>query len=191
MAYIPTSTITEATFAAGNPSELDYMRPNGFKFLVHNIPNVSFFCQSANIPDVTLGVATQATPLIDFPLPGEKISFGELNIRFLIQENMANYNEIYNWMRGLGSPESSDEYTNYVQSQIYRFPSKTVVNATAALTSEASLFILNSNNIPFIKIVFQEVFPVALSGLDFDLGNSEYFQGLASFRYRQYKIEAA
>ena len=190
MAYTPTSNITEATFAAGNPSELDYMRPNGFKFLVHNIPNVSFFCQSANIPDVTLGVVTQATPLIDFPLPGEKITFGELNIRFLIQENMANYNEIYNWMRGLGSPESSEEYTNYVQSQIYRFPGKTVVNATAALTSEASLFILNSNNIPFIKIVFQEVFPVALSGLDFDLGNSEYFQGLASFRYRQYKIES-
>jgi hypothetical protein len=53
------------------------------------------------------------------------------------------------------------------------------------------LFILNSNNIPFIKIVFQEVFPVALSGLDFDLGNSEYFQGLASCRYRQYKIEPA
>ena len=71
MAYTPTSNITEATFAAGNPSELDYMRPNGFKFLVHNIPNVSFFCQSANIPDVTLGVATQATPLIVFPLPGE------------------------------------------------------------------------------------------------------------------------
>lgn len=189
MAYTPTSNITEATFDAGNPSELDYMRPNGFKFLVHNIPNVSFFCQSANIPDVTLGVATQATPLIDFPLPGEKITFGELNIRFLIQENMANYNEIYNWMRGLGSPESSEEYTNYIQSQIYRFPGKTVISATSALTSEASLFILNSNNIPFIKIVFQEVFPVALSGLDFDLGNSEYFQGLASFRYRQYKIE--
>lgn len=189
MAYTPTSNITEATFSAGNPSELDYMRPNGFKFLVHNIPNVSFFCQSANIPDVTLGVATQATPLIDFPLPGEKITFGELNIRFLIQENMANYNEIYNWMRGLGSPESSEEYTNYIQSQIYRFPGKTVISATSALTSEASLFILNSNNIPFIKIVFQEVFPVALSGLDFDLGNSEYFQGLASFRYRQYKIE--
>ena len=190
MAYTPTTNITEATWDAGNPGELDYLKPNGFRFMIHNLPNVSFFCQSANIPDITLGVATQATPLADFPMPGEKLTFGELNIRFLIQENMANYEEIYRWMRGLGNPESSEEYTKYIQSQIYRFPGKTVRSATDSLTSEASLFILDSNNNPSIKIVFQEAFPVALSGLDFDLGNSEYFQGLASFRYRQYKIEA-
>jgi hypothetical protein len=188
MAYTPTSNITEATWDAGNPGELDYLRPNGFKFQVHNLPNVSFFCQSANIPDITIGEAAKATPLADYYLPGEKLSFGQLNIRFLIQENMQNFSELYNWLTGLGNPEDTKQYKDYVASQLYRFPGKTSINTSEALLSDASLFVLDSNNNPIIEIVFQDAFPSALSGLDFDLGNSEYFQGLASFRYRQYKI---
>lgn len=192
MAYTPTANITEASWDAGNPNELDYLRPNGFKFLVHNLPNVSFFCQSANIPDVTLGQAQASTPLHDFMIPGEKISFGELNIRFLIQENMANFKELYSWLTGLGNPEKTEQYTDFMNSQAYRFPGKNGAKlADVASYSDASLFVLDSNNTPNIKIVFQDCFPTALGGLDFDLtsGDSPYFQGLASFRYRQYKIE--
>lgn len=188
MAYTPTANITEATFEAGNPSELDYLKPNGFRFQVHNLPNVSFFCQSANIPDITLGEAQVVTPLQDYFQPGEKLTFGTLNIRFLIQENMANYSELYNWLRGMGNPESSEEYTNFLSNQLYRFPGKNTATTIEGLFSDASLFVLDSNDNPSIEIRFQDAFPTALSGLDFDLSDSEYFVGLASFRYRQYKI---
>ena len=188
MAYTPTANISEATFDAGNPGELDYLKPNGFRFQVHNLPNVSFFCQSANIPDITIGEAQVSTPLQDYFTPGEKLTFGTLNIRFLIQENMANYKELYNWMRGLGNPEETEEYTQYLQKQLYRFPGQTVVKSIAGLFSDASLFVLDSNNNPSSEIQFQDAYPTALSGLDFDLTDSEYFIGLASFRYRQYKI---
>lgn len=189
MAYIPTANISDSSFDAGNPSELDYLKPNGFRFQVHNLPNVSFFCQSANIPDITIGEAQVATPLQDYFQPGEKLSFGQLNIRFLIQENMANYKELYNWLRGLGNPEKTEEYSNYLQSQLYRFPGKTKRTTIEGLFSDASLFVLDSNNNPSTEIVFEDSFPTALSGLDFDLTDSEYFIGLASFRYRQYKIK--
>jgi len=190
MAYTPINNITEASFDAGNPSELDYLKPNGFRFQVHNLPNVSFFCQSANIPDITIGEAQKATPLADYFMPGEKLSFGQLNIRFLIQENMANYKELYNWLIGMGNPEKTEQYTNYLQSQLYRFPGKNVTKTIDGLLSDASLFVLDSNDNPSTEIIFQDAFPTALSGLDFDLTDSEYFVGLASFRYRQYKINA-
>jgi len=190
MAYTPTANISEATFDAGNPGELDYLKPNGFRFQVHNLPNVSFFCQSANIPDITLGEAQVQTPLVDYFQPGEKLTFGTLNIRFLIQENMANYSELYNWLRGMGNPETTEEYTNYLQKQLYRFPGKNTATTIEGLFSDASLFVLDSNDNPSIEIVFQDAFPTALSGLDFDLTDSEYFIGLASFRYRQYKINS-
>lgn len=188
MAYTPTANISEATFDAGNPSELDYLKPNGFRFQVHNLPNVSFFCQSANIPDITIGEAQVSTPLQDYFNPGEKLTFGTLNIRFLIQENMANYKELYNWMRGLGNPEKTEEYTEYLRSQLYRFPGKNPTKSIEGLFSDASLFVLDSNDNPSTEIVFQDAYPTALSGLDFDLTDSEYFIGLASFRYRQYKL---
>ena len=88
MALDPILNISEATFDGGNPSELDFLRPNGFKFQVHSIPNVAYFCQSANIPDVSMGTPIVATPLVDYAEPGDKLQFGELQIRFLIQENL-------------------------------------------------------------------------------------------------------
>ena len=192
MVYILTS-VKEASWSAGNPSELDYLKPNGFKFLVHNLPNVSFFCQSANIPDVSLGSPQVATPLVDYYEPGDKLAYGELLIRFLIQENMANYNELYEWLIGLGFPESHKQYTNFSKSQSYRFPNIRADKQQALGNfSDASLFVLDSNNNPSMKIVFQDAFPTSLSGLEFEIssGNTDYFVGVASFRYRQYKIEA-
>jgi hypothetical protein len=187
------TSVKEASWSAGNPSELDYLKPNGFKFLVHNLPNVSFFCQSANIPDVSLGSPQVATPLVDYYEPGDKLAYGELLIRFLIQENMANYNELYEWLIGLGFPESHEQYTNFSKSQSYRFPNIRADKQQALGNfSDASLFVLDSNNNPSMKIVFQDAFPTSLSGLEFEIssGNTDYFVGAASFRYRQYKIEA-
>jgi hypothetical protein len=187
------TSVKEASWSAGNPSELDYLKPNGFKFLVHNLPNVSFFCQSANIPDVSLGSPQVATPLVDYYEPGDKLAYGELLIRFLIQENMANYNELYEWLIGLGFPESHKQYTNFSKSQSYRFPNIRADKQQALGNfSDASLFVLDSNNNPSMKIVFQDAFPTSLSGLEFEIssGNTDYFVGVASFRYRQYKIEA-
>lgn len=191
MAYTPTANITEGTWDAGNPSDLDYLKPNGFRFQVHNIPNVSFFCQSANIPEITIGQAIQATPLQDYYEPGEKLAYGELLIRFLIQENMANYNELYNWMVGLGSPEDSDQYKQYADSQRYRFPQINEKKArNLAIKSDATLFVLDSNNNPATAIQFKDAFPVSLSGLEFDVTDTEYFVGTAIFRYLNFKIEA-
>lgn len=187
------TSVKESSWSAGNPSELDYLKPNGFKFLVHNLPNVSFFCQSANIPDVSLGSPQVATPLVDYYEPGDKLAYGELLIRFLIQENMANYNELYEWLIGLGFPESHKQYTNFSKSQSYRFPNIRADKQQALGNfSDASLFVLDSNNNPSMKIVFQDAFPTSLSGLEFEIssGNTDYFVGVASFRYRQYKIEA-
>ena len=107
------TNVTEGTFSANNPGELDYLRPNGFKFQIHNIPNVSYFCQAANIPEINLPNAIQPNPLVDIPHPGEKLEFGQLIIRFLIQEDMANYKELYDWLIGLGFPESHKQYKEY------------------------------------------------------------------------------
>ena len=45
----------------------------------------------------------------DLPIPGDKMEFEDLNVRFLVDENLENYMEIQNWMRGLGFPESFQE----------------------------------------------------------------------------------
>ena len=88
----------------------NFLQPTGFKFTLNRSPKTSFFCQSANIPGMTLGVAAQPTYLRDIPTPGDKIEFEDLNLRFLVDENLENYMEIYTWIRGLGF-QSRQKYT--------------------------------------------------------------------------------
>ena len=60
----------------------NFLSPVGFKFGLKRAPGVAFFCNQANIPDLTLGIAEQPTYLKTIPVPGDKIEFGDLNLRF-------------------------------------------------------------------------------------------------------------
>ena len=192
MAYTPTLSPNTGLYNAHASSDLDYLRPNGFKFQIHNIPHVAFFCQGANIPDISMGFPVQSTPLQDVAYPGDKLTFGDLNIRFLIQEDMANYKELYDWLIGLGAPENTQQYKDYVASQEWRtgLSNRKDKREALAQVSDASLFVLDSNDNPNIEIIFRGAFPIALSGLEFDQasGDSPYFVGSASFKYRIYNI---
>lgn len=188
------NNITEAAFTANNPGELDYLKPNGFKFQIHNIPNVSYFCQAANIPEINLPPADQPTPLVDVPLPGDKLQFGTLMIRFLIQEDMANYKELYDWLIGLGFPSDHKQYASYGTTQEYRFPDiDPKKQASLGQFSDATLFVLDSNNNPVVQFTFRDLFPVSLQGLDFEIytGSTEYMTGVGMFRYKDYTITTA
>ncbi len=185
--------VTEANWSNQQPSDLDYLKPNGFKFQIHNLPNVSYFCQAANIPAIQMGSPTVATPLSDIPYPGDKLSYGDLVIRFLVQENMNNYLELYNWLIGLGFPENHDQYKNWNESQRYRFPAISDKRLGALGNfSDADFFILDSDNNPNVKITYYDVFPVSLEGLDFDIssGRADFLVGIAAFKYRHYTVEA-
>lgn len=185
--------VTEANWSNQQPSDLDYLKPNGFKFQIHNLPNVSYFCQAANIPAIQMGSPSLPTPLSDIPYPGDKLSYGDLVIRFLVQENMSNYLELYNWLIGLGFPENHDQYKNWNESQRYRFPAISDKRLGALGNfSDADFFILDSDNNPNVKITYYDVFPVSLEGLDFDISNgrADYLVGIAAFKYRHYTVEA-
>jgi hypothetical protein len=105
----------------GQPENRNFLSPTGFKFSLKRTPKVAFFCNSANIPELTLGIAVQPTYLKDIELPGDKLIFGDLTLRFLVDEDLKNYLEIQNWMRGLGYPESLQE--------IYTFQKTGNINA--------------------------------------------------------------
>ena len=87
----------------------NFLSSIGFKFTLNRARKVSFFSNSANIPGINLGVAQQPTYLKDLDIPGDKLVFDDLVIRFLVDEDLENYMEIQNWMRGLGYPESLSE----------------------------------------------------------------------------------
>jgi hypothetical protein len=159
----------------------NFLSPTGFKFSINRAPKVSFFCNTANIPSLTLGVANQPNFLRDIPIPGEKIEFGDLTINFLVDEYLENYMELQTWIRGLGFPESIDQY-----SKLNEFN----YDNTDLEGSSATLEILTSKQNSHAKVNFTGLFPYDLSTLDFDATNSDvqYFTAQASFKYTMYNI---
>ena len=186
------SIITDSI--SSTPSVYNYLRPNAFRFVIKDLPNVAYTCQSANLPAIQLGFAVQPTPFVDVPVIGDKLNYSEFSIRFLIAEDMSNYIELFEWLVALGFPNDYNQYPSFIGNRLDRFPFfKTANNYTEAIAySDATLTILDSSNNPKTNIFFKGIFPVSVEALDFDITSSEvpYFVGVASFKYTTFEIEA-
>ena len=191
--YTANVNVAKQNYANSLPTTYDYLRPNAFRFSVKDIPNVSFTCQSANLPQLALGFATQPTPFTDIPRIGDKLDFGEFTIRFLISEDMSNYLEIYNWLVALGFPKDYTQFGALINNRPSRFPFKVNQQGESEVLaySDATLTILDSTNTPKVNIIYKDIFPISLEGLDFDIASAgvEYFTAIASFKYTLFEVE--
>jgi len=153
------------------------LSPLGVRFVLNRLPNVEYFCQTANLPGITINEVPQTNPFVTIPRPGDKVTYEPLNIRFKVDENMENYIEIHNWIIGLGHPQNFDQYKNLKDNDL--------------VFSDASIVILSSNNNPSIRVSFKDLFPLSLSSLLFDVTQTEiqYLEADANFRYAYFDIE--
>ena len=193
--------MTEFNVQTRQPAKMDYASPIQFRFKCTKLPEVEFTCQTANIPGITLGEASQSTPLKDIPMPGDKVTFNSLDISFLVDENLNNYKELHDWIIGLGFPQDYTQFQNLQATGQDRFPgstrSTTVVDSSTpqplkegGIYSDATLTVLNSKNIAKTEIRFQNVYPTSLGGLSYDvkLTDVDYLQASVSFSYMYYEI---
>ena len=162
----------------------NFLNPTGFRFILNRAPKVVFFSNQASIPGLNLGVAEQPTYLKDIPVPGDKLQFQDLSLRFLVDEDLENYLEIQHWLRGLGFPDSLKEIYEW-QSSNPNAPSSTL-----NYTSDGTLNVLSSSNTPNFKVKFLDMFPVSLSDLNFDATDSDidYLTANVTFKYTIYNI---
>ena len=176
----------------GTPIEnRNFLSPVGFKFGLQRAPGVAFFCNEANIPDMTLGEAVQPTYLRDIPTPGDKIQFGDLSLRFLVDEDLTNYMEIQNWIRGLGFPENTDQFEELTKKGVLNDgKAYSYKQSGDDIYSDGTLQILTSNLVPKFHVIFSDLWPYSLTTMTFDATDTdiEYFTADVSFKYTIYRI---
>ena len=167
----------------------NFLAPTGFKFALKRSPGVAFFCNQANIPSLDLGIAEQPTYLKNIDVPGDKIQFGDLNLRFLVDEDLMNYMEIQNWIRGLGYPEKITEFNDLEKTAVLGVETK-FGQSGDDIYSDATLQILSSNLVPQFQVIFSDCFPYSLSTVTFDATDTdiEYFTADVAFKYTIYRI---
>ena len=193
--------MTDTNVIDRTPTKFDYASPIQFRFKMTKLPQVEFFVQTANIPGITLDEVQQPTRLKAIALPGSTLSFANLDLSFLVDENLNNYKELHDWLIGLGTPESDSQFAGLLTTGSDRFPGSTASSAATgtntaqplnegAIYSDATLTVLNSKNIAKTEIRFENVYPTSLSSLSYDVRQTDidYIQASVSFQYMNYKI---
>ena len=183
-----------STFTANNSEysnvieNRNFLSTIGFKFTIGRAPKVAYFSNTANIPGLEFGVATQSNYLTDIPIPGDKIVFDDFTLKFLVDEDLENYMELQNWIRGLGYPESLQEIYD-IQREKGNFADN-IRKSQMNIYSDGTLIVYNSNQNYNFEVRFSYMFPYRLSALNFDATtpDNQYFSAEASFKYMVYNI---
>jgi len=161
----------------------NFLSPVGFKFTLKTKEKVDFFSNSANVPSIALGTAQQGTTFRILDVPGDEVIYEDFTINFLVDEDLKNYMIIHNWMTGLGIPENFQQFSNLVKDENGQ-------RDDLLQFCDGTLHILNSNYRDIAMVKFQDLFPVALTSLQFNATENDvnYFTAEASFKYTIYNI---
>ena len=191
---------TETSPLNRQPTALDYSSPTQFRFLINQLPKVQYFTTEANLPGITLGEGQFNTPLKDIELLGDKLTYEDLTITFIVDENLENYIEMHTWLTGIGFPEDRKQFSEFRSttsnmSVKTRGESNDIGDVRAstpelAMTSDSVLTILTNKNNPVVECRFRDVFPTSLSGLSYSQNQTdvEYLTAAVNFKYTIYEI---
>jgi hypothetical protein len=148
----------------------NYLSPQRFAFQIDSpdYSELSYECQTVNIPTITV-------PQIDVPyrqfntkFSGSSIEFDNFDARFIIDEDMENFNAIYNWLVYQVTDNSKEKEKH----------------------KDVILLVYNNNNQSNIRIHYINAMPVSLSPVEFDTTktNTEYLYADVSFAIDYYEI---
>ena len=160
------------------PDTNNYLANNYFKMEFTRLPTVTYFCQRVNLPSLSFTPVEKANPTgIIEKWMGGRYLFEDLTVSFQVDESMKNWLEVYNWM---GSISPSWDHGSLISGQYNQ-----------DFFSNATLNITNSAYKPKLKVMFHDLFPTSISGIDFDSTSTENEPVIATatFAYTYYTVE--
>ena len=186
------------------PKTLDYASPTQFKLNIVNLPKVEYFIITANLPGISLEGISFPTPLKTTQILGDSITYENLDISFIVDENYENYLELHNWLIGIGFPKSREQFKDYRDTESAKFPgtktkyeSKDIgdtklgaATSDKSLYSDATMTLLSSKHNPVVEVRFKDVFPLSMAALEYSQADTDvtYLTMTASFAYSYYDI---
>ena len=198
---INTSMTTSTSPLNRQPTKLDYSSPTQFRFIINQLPKVEYFTVAGNIPGLTLDEIDLGTPLKNIPLMGNKLTYEDLTITFIVDEDLQNYIEMHTWLTSIGFPKDRSQFRDF-RSATSNVKTSTFGESTdigdvkpstpeRAMYSDAVMTILTNKNNPVVECRFADVFPTSLSGLTYSQNQTDvdYLTADVNFKYQIYEIK--
>ena len=201
--YSGTATATKGQGDAlmRQPTVFDYSQQSQFKVFLPLFPTTEWFVVRANVPGVSLGQAVQTTPMLDMPIIGDKLTYDDFYVTFLVDEELKNYTEMHDWLINCAAPEKRSQFRGKErpagiprrpQTEIMDLVLGNVKSSDRDLYSNLDLFIMTSKNNPVVKIQMVEAFPISLTNIEYSHQESDvtYAECTATFAFSYFTISA-
>ena len=151
----------------------NFLNPSSFVLTLDSqaYSGAEFTIQTMVLPDVTTEGAILNYKSIDVGRAGDKLAFGSFEISYLIDEDLLNYKEIFDWMKAYVEANHSTT----TSSDHYRDMTLTVMNSANNVTKQ---------------IKFVDAYPTSISSLPFDITTTdvEYLTAVVTFDYSYYQF---
>ena len=203
MSTITAKTTLQAMERQPGGNELDFAAPTQYRFQVQKLPDVTFFLQVANIPGIAVDQLTQPTPLNTIAIAGSDLTYEDLQMTFLIDEEYRNYRTVHAWLKGLSFPENHTQFADLLNENKDVMPLsqsrgiQTEIGKTlpatpdGAIYSDATLTLLTSKNNPTLEVRFRDIFPKTISAVQLTTEDTEvaYLKADVTFGYKYYEFK--
>jgi hypothetical protein len=173
MPVTTTTGILESTLTENK----GFLQPTGFRIVINKgyYANLQYFAQSVMHPGATVNVVElPVRQITSVPLAGDKITYSELELTLILDEDMTGYKEMQSWLERTIETNTKGILETPVSS-IY---------------SDITVIVLSSQNNESVKIKYQDCIPTALSAIDLNAttGDVTYLTFNATFRFAQFEI---
>ena len=196
-----TATTGQGDALSRQPTVFDYSQQSQFKVFLPLFPTTEWFVVRANVPGVSLGQAVQTTPLLDMPIIGDKLTYDDFYVTFLVDEELKNYTEMHDWLINCAAPAKRSQFRGKArpagipkrpQTQIQDLLLGNIPESDRDLYSNLDLFIMSSKNNPLVKIQMVEAFPISLTNIEYSHQESDvtYAECTATFAFSYFTISA-
>ena len=142
------------------PTNLNQLNVVSFDVSFSRQPAVQYFCQRISLPTVVLGETNEPSPFMNLPLEGDTLTYEALSLSFIVDEDLTNYTEVYNWLTALGFPRE------YGQFAALKEPS--AASRLLSKYSDLTIVLHTNKSNPNYRIRFTDCFPTSLSSIGFD-----------------------
>lgn len=157
--------------------QTNYLNPTSFLVSVERLPNVEFFTQRAILPSVSMSAVTTPNPLKNLYNVPDHLEYAELDLSFILDENMNNYIEVLRWMEGISTPETLSQFDRLKKTK-------------DGIVSDIVVILTNSHKNPHIEFRFKDAFPLTISPISLDItpGDIVNPEVTVTFRHNGFEV---
>ena len=150
--------------------DYNYLKNNAFTFAVERLPQTMFRVVTGELPSISITPPSAGDMASTQYFPSTAIEFEPLTLEFIVDDNLLNYEEVYEWITDQQFATRKNKFT----------PSDNL-----ALLSDGVLVTMNRSSNANRSFIFKGMFPISLGSLQFTTttDSPEPIRCQVTFRY--------